>query len=65
MGHHDRPYYASKETLWKTIWSWLYTVDHKKIGVMYLCAVLLMFFLGGVFPMICVGSVAFFLLCLC
>lgn len=51
MGHHDRPYYASKETLWKTIWSWIYTVDHKKIGVMYLCAVLLMFFLGGVFAM--------------
>lgn len=51
MGHHDRPYYAPKETRLKTIMSWVYTVDHKKIGVMYLCAVLLMFFLGGVFAM--------------
>jgi len=30
------------------IWQWGTTVDHKKIGVMYLFAVLTMFFIGGV-----------------
>ena len=30
-----------------TIWDWATTVDHKKIGVMYLFAILFMFFLGG------------------
>lgn len=34
------------------LWSWLYTVDHKRIGVMYLWAVLSMFFLGGVFALL-------------
>ncbi|MEM1184111.1 MAG: cbb3-type cytochrome c oxidase subunit I [Planctomycetota bacterium] len=34
--------------MWATIWQWASTVDHKKIGVMYLFAVLFMFFLGGV-----------------
>ena len=47
-GDHDKSFLAPKETFWKTVWSWVYTVDHKKIGVMYLVAVLLMFFLGGV-----------------
>ena len=47
-GHHDVSYLAPKETLMKTIWSWVYTIDHKRIGVMYLAAVLLAFFLGGV-----------------
>jgi len=51
-GHHDVSYLAPKETLFKTIWSWVYTIDHKKIGVMYLCAVLAMFFLGGVFALL-------------
>ncbi|MBL0926907.1 MAG: cbb3-type cytochrome c oxidase subunit I [Phycisphaerales bacterium] len=50
-GHHDVSYLAPKDTLWKTIWSWVYTVDHKKIGVMYLSAILLAFFLGGVAAM--------------
>ncbi len=30
------------------VWDWMTTVDHKKIGVRYLFAVLFMFFLGGV-----------------
>ncbi len=51
-GHHDVSYLAPKETLFKTVWSWVYTIDHKKIGVMYLCAVLAMFFLGGVFALL-------------
>ncbi len=31
-----------------TVASWLFTVDHKRIGVMYLATILLFFFLGGV-----------------
>ncbi|MFN7431288.1 MAG: cbb3-type cytochrome c oxidase subunit I, partial [bacterium] len=33
--------------MWATIADWATTVDHKKIGVMYLFAILFMFFLGG------------------
>ena len=33
------------------VWSWLTTVDHKRIGVMYLVSVLLAFLLGGIFAM--------------
>jgi cytochrome aa3-600 menaquinol oxidase subunit 1 len=34
---------------WKWLWrEWLTTVDHKKIGIMYLICALLMFFRGGV-----------------
>ncbi|QQE77807.1 cbb3-type cytochrome c oxidase subunit I [Alicyclobacillus sp. SO9] len=34
---------------WKWLWTeWLTTVDHKKIGIMYLIAALLMMFRGGV-----------------
>ncbi|QQE81392.1 cbb3-type cytochrome c oxidase subunit I [Alicyclobacillus sp. SO9] len=34
---------------WKWLWDeWLTTVDHKKIGIMYLIAALLMMFRGGV-----------------
>jgi cytochrome c oxidase subunit 1 len=50
-GHHDVSYLAPKGSRWETILSWVYTYDHKKIGVMYLAAVLLMFFLGGVFAL--------------
>ena len=32
--------------------SWLFTLDHKRIGVMYLIAVLVSFFLGGLFAML-------------
>ena len=31
----------------KGIWSWLTTVDHKRIGLMYLYAILSFFFVGG------------------
>ncbi len=34
------------------LWSWLTTLDHKRIGVMYLWSTLLAFFLGGVFAML-------------
>ena len=29
------------------LWSWLTTVDHKRIGVLYIISILFMFFLGG------------------
>ena len=32
--------------------SWIFTLDHKRIGVMYLISVLVAFFLGGVFAML-------------
>jgi cytochrome c oxidase subunit I len=34
------------------VWSWLTTIDHKRIGVMYLVSVLLAFLLGGIFAML-------------
>jgi cytochrome c oxidase subunit 1 len=34
------------------IWSWMTTVDHKRIGVMYLVAVLSAFFVGGMFALL-------------
>jgi len=33
------------------IWSWMSTVDHKRIGVMYLVAVTSAFFVGGMFAL--------------
>lgn len=48
-GHgHDVSYLHPKGGFWATVWDWASTVDHKKIGVMYLFAILFMFFLGGV-----------------
>ncbi len=35
----------------KGIWSWMTTVDHKRIGVMYLVGVLFAFLLGGTFAL--------------
>src|SRR5262245_59199808 len=47
-GHgHDQSYLASKGSLWADIINWATTIDHKKIGIMYLFATLFMFFLGG------------------
>ena len=36
----------------KGIWSWMTTLDHKRIGVMYLFTILTFFFVGGIFAMI-------------
>src|SRR5580704_2541850 len=46
IGDRPRP---AKNYLNETtgIWSWMTTVDHKRIGVMYLVAVLSAFFVGG------------------
>lgn len=46
--HHDVDYLHDG----KGLKSWLTTVDHKRIGVMYLWSILFMFFLGGVFAML-------------
>jgi cytochrome c oxidase subunit 1 len=45
--HHDVDYLHDG----KGLKSWLTTVDHKRIGIMYLWSILFMFFLGGVFAM--------------
>jgi len=36
----------------KGIWSWMSTVDHKRIGIMYLCAVCFAFLMGGIFALL-------------
>ena len=36
----------------KGVMSWLITLDHKRIGIMYLGAILLNFFVGGVFALL-------------
>jgi cytochrome c oxidase subunit 1 len=35
-----------------SIGSWLFTLDHKRIGIMYLFSVLLMFAVGGFFAVL-------------
>jgi len=39
-------------TVTKGVWSWLATLDHKRIGIMYLVLVLLAFLTGGVFALL-------------
>lgn len=34
------------------IWSWMTTIDHKRIGIMYLVSILIAFLLGGVFALL-------------
>jgi cytochrome c oxidase subunit 1 len=46
--HHHGSYLERKGGFWTTVWDWATTIDHKKIGVMYLVAILSMFFIGGV-----------------
>lgn len=42
-------YYLTKNKKWGYLWrEWLTTVDHKKIGIMYIIAALAMLFRGGV-----------------
>ena len=36
----------------KGLWSWLTTLDHKRIGILYMITVLTFFFIGGVFAML-------------
>ncbi|MCC5787861.1 MAG: cbb3-type cytochrome c oxidase subunit I [Phycisphaerales bacterium] len=46
--HHEGSYLTPHGGALATIWNWATTIDHKKIGVMYLFAIMFMFFLGGV-----------------
>jgi len=46
-GHHGS-YLEPRSSFLATMWDWATTVDHKKIGVMYLFAVLFLFFVAGV-----------------
>src|SRR5882757_3523409 len=50
QAHHPDPNenYLTAE---RGIMSWVYTLDHKRIGVMYLVAVLLAFMMGGFFAL--------------
>src|SRR5262245_36667447 len=36
----------------KGVWSWMSTLDHKRIGVMYIFTVLTFFLIGGIFALI-------------
>ncbi len=47
--HHPENNYLKAA---RGIKSWMFTVDHKRIGVMYLWSVLLMFLIGGLFAML-------------
>lgn len=53
MGHdgnpYDEPSYLKVTKGWK---SWAFTVDHKRIGVMYLCCILSALLLGGLFALL-------------
>ncbi len=47
--HEHHPSYLTDGT---TLKSWLLTLDHKRIGVMYLISVLLFFLVGGIYALI-------------
>jgi cytochrome c oxidase subunit I len=36
----------------KGLWSWLTTIDHKKIGIMYLITIMIFFLIGGIFALL-------------
>ncbi|TGK37847.1 cytochrome c oxidase subunit I [Leptospira andrefontaineae] len=46
---HEQHNYLNHQ---KGIWSWLTTLDHKRIGIMYFVAIMSFFFLGGVFALL-------------
>ena len=47
-GHHEGLNYLNHE---KGLWSWLTTLDHKRIGIMYFITVMLFFLIGGIFAL--------------
>ena len=47
--HGDGANYLTHE---RGLKSWIFTLDHKRIGIMYLISVLFMFFLGGVMALL-------------
>jgi cytochrome c oxidase subunit 1 len=48
-GHHDHGDYITHE---KGLWSWLSSVDHKRIGIMYGITLAVVFLLGGIFALL-------------
>lgn len=48
VAHADHNYLNEKSGLW----SWLTTLDHKRIGIMYMIAVMIFFAIGGAFAML-------------
>ena len=51
-GHEQIDEHESFLKVRKGIMSWLYTLDHKRIGIMYLISVCVAFTLGGVFALL-------------
>jgi len=51
VGDHPRPekHYLNENT---SLWDWMTTVDHKRIGLMYLVASLTFFLIGGMFALL-------------
>ncbi len=45
----ERPNYLNAEYGWK---SWLFTKDHKRIAILYLISITLMFMIGGIFALL-------------
>jgi len=45
----EKPNYLNAEYGWK---SWLFTTDHKRIAVLYIISISVMFMLGGIFAML-------------
>ncbi|MCA9545516.1 MAG: cbb3-type cytochrome c oxidase subunit I, partial [Myxococcales bacterium] len=52
VDHADAPYEVDYLNCKKGIRHWLITVDHKRIGVMYLWSVIASFLLGGVLALL-------------
>src|SRR5262245_54428052 len=52
LNHNDaKPAAVNYLNADRGVWSWLTTIDHKRIGIMYLVSVLITFLLGGIFAM--------------
>ena len=47
--HHDEGNYLNASSGFK---SWFWTVDHKRLGIMYLATILSFFLIGGSFAML-------------
>ncbi|HPH26516.1 MAG TPA: cytochrome c oxidase subunit I, partial [Pseudomonadota bacterium] len=52
LAHDDRPKPPSFYKAASGLKNWLYTLDHKRIGLMYLGFVLTAFLLGGIFALL-------------
>ncbi|MBN8215811.1 MAG: cytochrome c oxidase subunit I [Spirochaetes bacterium] len=55
MSHHPDPnasYLESPAGFWPWLKSWLFTLDHKRIGILYFLGIVFSFGLGGFFAMV-------------